>query len=86
MSLPSTRRTSLLGWISIVAIAGGYYLLAIRPRLQFSEPLAFVGWTAIAALLLTGVFFAVTARSDPADLDRNHDGEAGQPLPSPPHD
>jgi hypothetical protein len=75
MRRPSIGSTNLLGWLAIIAIAGGYYLLAVRPRLQFAEPLAFVGWTAIAALLLTGVFMAVTARSDPGDRDRNRDDE-----------
>jgi len=81
-----TVSTNLLGWIAIIAIAGGYYLLAIRPQMQFADPLAFVGWTSIAALLLTGVFMAVTARSDPGDRDRNRDDETLQPLPSRDHE
>jgi hypothetical protein len=84
-SRPSNR-SNLFGWLATLAIAVGYYLLAIRPRLQFADPLWFVAWTAIAALLLTGVFVVVTTRGDPADRDRNQDDPHPPPLPSRDHE
>lgn len=53
-------------WVVVAAVCLGYWAVAIDTRLFVVAPLEFVGWTGLAAAILTGLFvWAIRRRGTP---------------------
>jgi hypothetical protein len=62
----SARRREAVLWAVVLAVCLSYWAVAIDTRLFIVAPLEFVGWTALAAAILTGLFvWAVRSRGTP---------------------
>jgi hypothetical protein len=58
------RTRNLLIWAGVIAVVLGLWLFAARTRLHLVDPLTFIGYVAVAALCLTGLFWWGLAGSE----------------------
>ncbi len=58
----TTRGREAVIWAVVLAVCLGYWAVAIDTRLFIVAPIEFVGWTALAAAILT-VLFVWASRS-----------------------
>lgn len=62
----SAHLREVVAWVVVAAVCLGYWAVAVDTRLFIVAPLEFVGWTALAAALLTGLFvWAIRSRGTP---------------------
>lgn len=62
-------RRNLLLWLGVAVIVAGLWYFAARVRLHLVDPLAFIGWVAVAAAGLTALLWWGLAGGSDDDMD-----------------